>query len=200
MVKQKEKKTHWFRSRIPTRQDLESNKYLRYLAPFLSRYELWHWSRRGVAIGAAIGVFFGLIVPIFQSVFAIILAIFFRGNVAVAAGATFISNPFTVPPILFIAYKLGKIILGLPVRYAPNFEKPPHSNFSLDYSSFSAFYDSVISSLSLFGFPLLVGLFVLAVLSSILTYLLINYSWIFIVRHKRGKNLKNRINKKTAQI
>ncbi|MEQ9563880.1 MAG: DUF2062 domain-containing protein, partial [Woeseiaceae bacterium] len=41
------------------------------------------------------------------------LAIVLRINVAIAAVTTFVSNPLTMGPMFFFAYKLGRILLGL---------------------------------------------------------------------------------------
>jgi len=38
---------------IPTRKQLESNRWLASLAPWLSHPKLWHWSRRGVALAVS---------------------------------------------------------------------------------------------------------------------------------------------------
>ncbi len=50
----------------PTRERLETSRWLRWLAPWLGHPKLWNWSRRGVALGVALGVFVGLLIPLAQ--------------------------------------------------------------------------------------------------------------------------------------
>ncbi|MBK7768299.1 MAG: hypothetical protein IPI44_21010 [Sulfuritalea sp.] len=41
------------RALAPSREQLEANPWLRRRAPYLADPKLWHWSRRGVALGVA---------------------------------------------------------------------------------------------------------------------------------------------------
>jgi len=56
-----------WRRLIPSREALLTNRWLRWLAPWLGHPKLWHWSRRGVVLGVALGVFFGLLIPLFAA-------------------------------------------------------------------------------------------------------------------------------------
>ncbi|MDO8959253.1 MAG: DUF2062 domain-containing protein [Rhodocyclaceae bacterium] len=73
------------RTRTPTREQLAANRYLGWLAPFFGHPKLWHWSRRGVALGVAIGVFFGLLIPIAQIPLSAAAAVVLRANVPATA-------------------------------------------------------------------------------------------------------------------
>ena len=55
---------------IPTREQIHTNRWLRWLGPHLLHPRLWHFSRRGVSVGIGLGVFFGLLIPIAQIPFA----------------------------------------------------------------------------------------------------------------------------------
>ena len=99
---------------LPTPEQLQSSRWLRWAAPALAEGRLWAFRRRGVATGLAIGVFFGLLVPVAQIVLAVLAAVLLRANVAVAAGTTLITNPFTFGPIYYLAYKTGAALLGEP--------------------------------------------------------------------------------------
>ncbi|MBI1397411.1 MAG: DUF2062 domain-containing protein [Betaproteobacteria bacterium] len=101
-----------FKKFLPGRETVERNRLLRPFAPLLDRGYLWHFNRRAVARGVAVGLFFGLIIPVAQIVFAAIAAVAFRANVPIAALSTLVTNPFTFPPIYFVAYRLGGWILG----------------------------------------------------------------------------------------
>ena len=61
--------------------------------------------------GLAIGLFVGFIIPLGQIVVGALVAVQVRANVPITAAATFVSNPFTMPPIYFAAYKIGSLLL-----------------------------------------------------------------------------------------
>jgi len=194
-VKYKNSKLAWLRSKIPTRESLENNRALSYIKPYFTGYDLWHWSRRGVTLGISTGIFFGLIIPTFQIPLAIIAAIIVRCNVAVAAACTFVTNPFTFPPIYFFAFKLGKWLLGYPAKLDPAIIEAPEKSFYIDFGSITLFFESITHSLYKFGLPLFTGLFIFALLSSIISYIIINNFWISFVRQRRSKSLQARAEK-----
>ncbi|QUS62363.1 DUF2062 domain-containing protein [Synechocystis sp. PCC 7339] len=84
-------------------------RQIRYLYVKLLRLQSTpHALARGLAVGSFAGMFpfFGL-----QTAIALVLAIPLRGNKIVAAGATWISNPFTYVPIYWFNYRLGLLLL-----------------------------------------------------------------------------------------
>ncbi len=154
---------------VPSREELESNRWLRVLAPYLSDPKLWHWSRRGVAAGAAIGLFIGLLIPIAQILLAGTVAVVFRANIPIAAAATLITNPFTVPPIYYAAYQLGTWATGIT---AP-------AEFSIADPA------ALWEHLGTFGLPLFAGLGIAATVGALASYLLISQLWIWRISLKR---------------
>ncbi|WP_347303627.1 DUF2062 domain-containing protein [Croceibacterium sp. TMG7-5b_MA50] len=90
-----------------SREEMAEN---RWLAPIAHRFlspELWRFTRRSVPRGVALGLFAGFIVPVGQIFLAAFLALPLRANVPVAAGATFLTNPFTLPFFLVLANRVG---------------------------------------------------------------------------------------------
>ena len=154
---------------MPSREELESNRWLSGLAPYLADTKLWHWSRRGVAAGVAIGLFIGLLIPIAQMLLAAMAAVVLRANIPVAAAGTLITNPLTVPPIYYAAYHLGAWATGTPVPAA----------FSLADPSF------IWENLGTIGLPLFAGLGITATVLAFASYLLISLAWIWHVSAKR---------------
>lgn len=75
--------------------------------PLLDR-NLWIPCRDSVANGLAFGLFFSVMLMPFQSLPPALLAMRFRANVPFAMAATWISNPFTTPAILFGQFRLGQ--------------------------------------------------------------------------------------------
>ncbi len=154
---------------MPSREELEANRWLRVLAPYLADTKLWHWSRRGVAAGVAIGLFIGLLIPVAQILLAAAVAVALRANIPVAAAATLITNPLTAPPIYYAAYHLGTWATG---TSAP-------ASFSLADPS------SIWENLGTIGLPLFTGLGITAAFAALASYLLISQAWIWRVSAKR---------------
>jgi len=60
----------------------------------------------------AVGAFFALIPSPGQTLGAALLAYFTRVNVPAAVAATWISNPLTMPFLIYAQYRLGCLLLG----------------------------------------------------------------------------------------
>ena len=157
------------RALAPSREQLEANPWLRRLAPYLADPKLWCWSRRGVAMGVAIGLFIGFLIPIAQILLAAAAAVVLRANVPIAAAGTFVTNPFTVPPIYYGAYQLGAWATGTSATAAVSWADP----------------FSVMESLGSIGLPLFTGLAITASFAAAASYLLISRAWIWHVAAKR---------------
>lgn len=103
---------HWLLRHLPTAESVRQNRLLQPLAHYLDHHALWQFNRRSVAGGLAIGLFFSVALPAMQMPFAAVIAILFRVNIPVAALATLLSNPFTTPLILYMAYHVGSMLTG----------------------------------------------------------------------------------------
>src|SRR5690606_1202998 len=101
-----------FFKHMPTSQSIQENRYLKPLRRYVHHHYMWQFNRRGVAGGLAVGLFFGILSPVAQTLLGAIGSVVFRVNLPVAAVATLITNPFTVPPLYYAAYRLGKWMLG----------------------------------------------------------------------------------------
>jgi uncharacterized protein (DUF2062 family) len=157
------------RALAPSREQLEANPWLRWLAPYLADPKLWCWSRRGVAMGVAIGLFIGFLIPVAQILLAAAAAVVLRANVPIAAAGTFVTNPLTVPPIYFGAYQLGAWATGTSATAAVSWADPV----------------SILQSLGSIGLPLFTGLAITACFAAAASYLLISRVWIWHVAAKR---------------
>jgi hypothetical protein len=162
----------------PSRERLETSRWLRWLAPSLGHPKLWSWSRRGVALGVALGVFFGLLIPLAQIPVTAAAAVVLRANLPAAAVSTLISNPVTFGPLYYAAYRLGSWVTGeasLP-REDPETERTPEPDRTL--------WQRVTS----LGKPLLVGLLIMASLCGLATYAIIDLLW----RWRTGRRWRGR--------
>ena len=102
----------WWRRSMPTRESLEHNRFLKPVAHRVLAPELWRFTRRSVPRGVALGMVTGILFPVAQIVLSAVFALPFRANIPTAAATTFITNPFTTPPLWVAAYWLGSWMLG----------------------------------------------------------------------------------------
>lgn len=93
----------------PSREDVQNSRWLRPFGKRIRQSDLWRFTRRSVPRGVAIGLFVGifLMVPGLQIVGAALVCMPLRGNVAIAAAMTFLSNPATTPFFLVAAVNIG---------------------------------------------------------------------------------------------
>ncbi|MCU0762467.1 MAG: DUF2062 domain-containing protein [Hydrogenophaga sp.] len=100
------------KSWLPKPEELLNNRWLRWLGPALRHPRLWHFSRKGIAMGMALGIFFGLLIPVAQIPFSAATAVLLRANLPMAVASTLVTNPVTFGPVYYGAYHLGKAVLG----------------------------------------------------------------------------------------
>jgi uncharacterized protein (DUF2062 family) len=100
------------RRELPTAESLARHRWLRPVAHRLFEHGLWHAKTESVARGVAIGMFWAFVVPFAQIVFAAAHCVWWRANIPVAAGITFITNPLTVGGWLWLAYQLGSLFVS----------------------------------------------------------------------------------------
>lgn len=162
-------------SLIPSREQIEANRWLAWLAPWLGHPKLWHWSRRGVALGVALGVFFGLLIPLAQIPVTAAAAIVLRANLPAAAASTLITNPVTFGPVYYAAYRLGSWVTG-ETGSPPEVQAAP-----------AAADMTLWQRMAALGQPLIVGLFILAVAVGLTTYFLIDLAWRWRIARRRRR-------------
>jgi hypothetical protein len=108
----------WCHRNLPTRESVQANALLRPVAHRVLAPELWRFTRRSVPRGVALGMVAGILVPFGQVAVAAVGALPFRANIPVAALTTFLTNPFTTPPLWVLAYWIGRWVLRLDVHVA----------------------------------------------------------------------------------
>lgn len=101
------------RKYLPDASHIRGRPILRFLGTWLVLPHLWHLNRRAVAGGVAVGGFAGMLPGPVQFLFASILAMVFKVNLPVAVVTTLYTNPITFVPIVYAAYKLGSLLLGI---------------------------------------------------------------------------------------
>ena len=169
-----------FRKYMPKREELARNKYL---APIAHRFlspELWRFTRRSVPRGVALGLFCAFIVPLGQIFLAAFMALPARANMPLAAGVTFVTNPFTIPFWVIVANRVGAFILDIDREMGGAMIEGQMQTDS--WRTFSGFFE--VAGLTVFGFV------VLAVVSASVGYLISGWWWRRVIRRKRARRLK----------
>ena len=173
-------------SHLPSREQIARNRWLAWLQPWLQQPKLWHWSRRGVAMGVALGVFFGLLIPIAQIPLSVAAAIMMRANIPTAVASTLVNNPVTFGPIYYGAYRLGVWVTGSKERPKTIDVANPQSTVEPEDTPFW-------QRIANLGKPLLVGLSITAVLMGLLAYGIISILWRWRTLAKRRRRLRRRL-------
>lgn len=141
----------------------------------LGHHALWRFNRRSVSRGVGIGLFFGVLTPVAQFVFAVLAAILLRANLLVAAGCTLVTNPVTFPFIYYGAFRIGAFLTGPSRDLVEDLEiSEEAAQRALDFENWWATLSGWWGEV---GYPLLVGLLVLAISLSVLGYLVTYASW-----------------------
>ena len=169
-----------FRRFLPSHDSIRENRHLARLGPWLQHHNLWHLHRRSVAGGVAVGLFAGLIPgsnPV-QFLAAALLAVGFKVNLPIAVGVTLYSNPLTIVPLYYTAFKLGELALWQGQTDFPNLD------LALQGKSFREWMPAVLDWLASVGKPLLVGIPLLALLLAFVGYFLVDHAWRLHVKHE----------------
>lgn len=178
---------------LPSPEQLRENRWLRWMGPALHHPRLWHLSRRGLALGVALGIFFGLLIPLAQIPLSAAAAVALRANLPAAVASTLVTNPATLGPIYFGAWKLGAVLLGDTSRDpnpaeltdAVQAQAQAHAALQPEIAR-----PGVLARLQAVGKPLMLGLAVLAVTCSFAAYHLVSWLWIRRVRWRRRRRIE----------
>jgi uncharacterized protein (DUF2062 family) len=146
---------------LPDHGKIRDHKHLRFFGKLLHDPHLWHLNRRSVSGACAVGLFSAFVPIPFQMALAAGIAMVVRVNLPIAASLVWITNPVTMPPIFYIAYKIGAWIL-----------REPERKFSFELS-----FEWLANGLHTVWQPFLLGCFVLGTLSAATGYALARRLW-----------------------
>ncbi len=152
---------NFLKRHLPQQHHFKTRGALILVSDYLHLPDIWHLHRRSSAAGAAIGIFCAFIPLPIQTLSATILTIFFRANLPLAILFSVFTNPLTITPVFFFAYRLGVRLLDI---------QPEKVDFSLSL-------EWVSHSLIDIWQPLLLGCFILASISALITYIVIQLLW-----------------------
>jgi hypothetical protein len=178
----------FFKRSLPHVSLVKSHPKLQLFGALLHEPNLWHCNRRSLAGGMAIGLFVAFVPVPIQMLLASAGAIVFRVNLPLSISLVWVTNPVTIPPIFYFAYKLGTILLG--VQTLP-------AEFALSHEWF-------FQALEQSWQPLLIGSLLLGSLSAFLGYGFVHLLWRLQVtrlwRDRREKRIKKLLNTQKPQL
>ncbi|MFB1487847.1 MULTISPECIES: DUF2062 domain-containing protein [unclassified Thiocapsa] len=149
----------WLKRNLPAAGTFRANRHFGVFGKLLHDPNFWHLNRHSVSGATAIGLFVMFLPPVGQSLIAAWAAIVLRVNLPIAVVVSWISNPVTIPPMFYFAYRLGCWMLGI---------EPGH--FALEYWLDWRHWIAVL-------WPLMLGSLVCAFLCSGLGYLTVQTLW-----------------------
>jgi len=175
--------SRWAKRNMPTREQMEGNRFIRPFAHRVLRSELWRFTRRSVPRGIALGLIVGIIVPFAQILFAALLAAPVRANVPLAALMTFVTNPVTTPLIWVAAYWVGGMLLRIDAAtvVAP-------VNRAIEETDLQRALEWLTGATMVTAF----GLVVIAVVSAALSYLISVWTWRWMTARKWERRKERR--------
>ena len=101
---------------VPSPARVREVKSLHLLGEWIYAGNLWHINRYSASMAFFIGLFVAFIPIPGQMVLAALLAVLMRCNLPLSVGLVWITNPITMPGILYLSYKVGAMIIDVPLQ------------------------------------------------------------------------------------
>lgn len=146
---------------LPHHDKIREHKHVRLFGTLLHDPNLWHLNRRSVSGALSVGLFTAFIPVPFQMVIAAGISIIVRVNLPISAALVWVTNPLTMPPLFYFAYKIGAWLLN---------EPPRHFHFELSIAWLQ-------SSMTGIWQPFLLGCLVCGLTSAVLGNVILRLFW-----------------------
>lgn len=173
-----------FKRYMPDHKKIRDHKHLQFLGTLLHDPNILHLNRRSVSGAFSVGLLMAFVPVPFQMVLAAIGAIVARVNLPISVGLVWVTNPVTMPPMFYFAYKVGTWILGIP---------PRHLHFELSWHW-------LMEELGASWQPFLLGCFVCGVVCAILGNITIRLFWRYHVSQSWKRRQKKRRKQKEDEV
>jgi uncharacterized protein (DUF2062 family) len=154
---------------LPQRNALHEQWYLRPFRALLNDPALWALHRRNVLRAVTVGIIAAFVPIPGQTAIAAVLAIYLRVNLPVAIFVSWMSNPLTMGPLYYTAYRVGLLVLG----------RTPTE----DADAFSL--DELWEDISEIWAPLLVGCALTAAIVAAIAWIVLNRVWVASIRRRQ---------------
>ena len=168
---------------VPDHDKIRDHKHLRIIRPLLNDPNLLHLNRKSISGAFAVGLFVAFIPVPFQMLLAAIAAVVVRVNLPISVALVWISNPITMPPLFYFAYKLGAWVLDVPA-----------SNFNFELS-----FEWLTHGLSTIWQPFLLGCFITGTACALVGSLSVRMLWRLKVQQLWKQRKQLRSNKEKSE-
>ena len=162
----------FFRKFTFKRHELSKQWFLTPFRHLLHDHRLWGVQRRRIVPAFALGLFISFLPFPGHTLIAALAALALRINIPVAAVSTWVSNPATVVPMYYLAYRTGSRLLG----------------WQLQPVQFEASIDWVQHTLVNIWQPMMLGSLLLGSLAALIGFIALDGVWRYsITRYKMRK-------------
>lgn len=165
-----------FKRYLPDPEWIKRQKSLRFLGTWIHDPNIWHLTRHSVAKAAFIGISVAFVPIPTQMFLAAMLAVLCRANMAICVVGVWITNPLTMAPIFYVAYRVGAAVLGRPVN-----------KFHFELS-----WDWVTGGLMNIWQPFLLGCLLCGLFGGLLASSLVRWYWRWHTIHRWHERQKQR--------
>jgi uncharacterized protein (DUF2062 family) len=146
---------------LPDHKTIREQKFLKLFGSMFQDPNLWHLNRHSASGAFGIGLFFAFWPVPFQMWLSAFAAIPLRVNLPLSIATVWLTNPLTMPPIFYGAYKVGAWVLGTDVR---EFE-------------FQLSWEWLMGSVKTIGPAFLLGCMICSVVFGSLGYATMSFLW-----------------------
>lgn len=151
----------FFRKFAVKKHVIRSNRLLAPFRHLMHEPRYWGIRRRTAVPAFSLGLFVGWMPFPGHPVWGALAALALRVNIPVAVLSTFISNPLTMYPMYYLAYRLGRRLLGTP---------PVAFDFELSAAWFTGKFATIWQ-------PLTLGCLLLGTASALVGYVVLDLLW-----------------------
>ncbi len=104
------------KSIVPSPARMRRIKSLRLLGDWVYATNLWHINRYSASMAFFVGLFVAFMPIPGQMVAAALMAVLLGCNLPLSVGLVWITNPITMPAIFYMAYKVGAMLVEVPLK------------------------------------------------------------------------------------
>ena len=151
----------FFRKFAVKRHDISRQWFMSPFRHLLNDHRLWGIRRRTVVPALSLGLFVAFLPVPGHTLIGALAALATRVNIPVAALATWASNPLTMGPMYYAAYRLGQTLLGT---------APQAFEFDLSWQWLTQSFVNIWQ-------PMLLGCLLLGCVTSVVGYIVLDVLW-----------------------
>ena len=166
----------FFRKFALKRQNVSEQWFMSPFRHLLHDQRLWGIRRRTVVPAFALGLFISFLPTPGHTLMGALAALGFRINIPVAALSTWVSNPLTMGPMYYFAYRLGRGLLDTPLR-----------EFQFEMS-----WDWVSNTFVTIWQPMLLGCVILGIVAAVVGFISLDLLWRSSIADYKTRKQKSR--------